>query len=282
MWKRDEAVRAPHPAPTPSISQPQEPSAPRMDATRTREQNVNLGKSVVLKGDLTGSEDLTIAGQVDGKIELRQNVLTIGSNGKIKAQIFAKTIVVLGDVQGNITASERVDIRDNGSVDGDLSAPADCHRRRRALPGQHQHAEAERQPGRGEARCRAGCGGGRLRRHAWPTPPIPCQSVWESPPGVGRESGHRSEPRGDPPPTRLAPIATGVARIVATSSRLRNRPVVPWSRRSITRPMSPPARDEKQTQPDPHQRIHPLSQAGGLPKAVDRQTGLQDHHPHPA
>ena len=94
-----------------------------MDATRTREQNVNLGKSVVIKGDLTGSEDLTIAGQVDGKIELRQNVLTIGSNGKIKAQIFAKTIVVLGDVQGNITATERVDIRDNGSVDGDLSAP---------------------------------------------------------------------------------------------------------------------------------------------------------------
>ena len=62
-----------------------------MDATRTREQNVNLGKSVVIKGDLTGSEDLTITGQVDGKIELRQNVLTIGPNGKIKAQIFAKS-----------------------------------------------------------------------------------------------------------------------------------------------------------------------------------------------
>ena len=50
--------------PTPSISQPQEPSAPRMDATRTREQNVNLGKSVVIKGDLAGSKDLTIEGQV--------------------------------------------------------------------------------------------------------------------------------------------------------------------------------------------------------------------------
>jgi len=84
---------------------------------------VNIGKSVIIKGDLTGSEDLTIEGQVEGKIELRQNVLTIGPNGKIKAQIFAKTVVVLGEVQGNVTASERVDIRDNGSVDGDLAAP---------------------------------------------------------------------------------------------------------------------------------------------------------------
>jgi cytoskeletal protein CcmA (bactofilin family) len=84
---------------------------------------VNIGKSVIIKGDLSGSEDLTIEGQVEGKIELRQNILTIGANGKIKAQVFAKTVVVLGEVQGNITATERVDIRDNGSVDGDLSSP---------------------------------------------------------------------------------------------------------------------------------------------------------------
>ena len=84
---------------------------------------VNIGKSVIIKGELTGSEDLTIEGQVEGKIELRQNILTIGPNGKIKAQIFAKAIVVQGEVVGNVTATERVDIRDNGSVDGDVSAP---------------------------------------------------------------------------------------------------------------------------------------------------------------
>ena len=84
---------------------------------------VNIGKSVIIKGELSGSEDLTIEGQVEGKIELRQNILTIGPNGKIKAQVFAKAVVVQGEVQGNITATERVDIRDNGSVDGDLSAP---------------------------------------------------------------------------------------------------------------------------------------------------------------
>ncbi len=84
---------------------------------------VNIGKSVIIKGELSGSEDLTIEGQVEGKIELRQNVLTIGPNGKIKAQVTAKTVVVEGQVQGNISATERVDIRDNGTVDGDLVAP---------------------------------------------------------------------------------------------------------------------------------------------------------------
>jgi cytoskeletal protein CcmA (bactofilin family) len=84
---------------------------------------VNIGKSVVIKGELSGSEDLTIEGQVEGKIELRGNVLTIGPNGKIKAQVFAKAVIVLGEVIGNVTASEKVDIRDNGSVDGDLTSP---------------------------------------------------------------------------------------------------------------------------------------------------------------
>jgi cytoskeletal protein CcmA (bactofilin family) len=83
----------------------------------------NIGKSVIIKGELSGSEDLTIEGQVEGKIELNNNVLTIGTNAKIKAQVFAKIIVVLGEVTGNITASEKVDIRDNGSVDGDITSP---------------------------------------------------------------------------------------------------------------------------------------------------------------
>jgi cytoskeletal protein CcmA (bactofilin family) len=84
---------------------------------------VNIGKSVIIKGELTGSEDLTIEGHVEGKIELRQNVLTIGPNGKIKAQVFAKSVIILGEVTGNVTASEKVDLRDNGSIDGDIAAP---------------------------------------------------------------------------------------------------------------------------------------------------------------
>jgi cytoskeletal protein CcmA (bactofilin family) len=84
---------------------------------------VNIGKSVVIKGELNGSEDLTIEGHVEGTIQLKEHVLTIGPNGRIKAQVFAKSVIVLGEVTGNVTASDKVDIRDNGSVDGDIISP---------------------------------------------------------------------------------------------------------------------------------------------------------------
>jgi len=126
MWKRDESVKpAAVPAQTPATA----PSAPVAAApiAETRAQlgrdMVNIGKSVVIKGELSGSEDLTIEGQVEGRIDLKDNVLTIGPNGKIKAEVFAKAVVVLGEVTGNVTASEKVDIRDNGSVDGDVASP---------------------------------------------------------------------------------------------------------------------------------------------------------------
>ena len=128
MWKRDEAVRAPSGQPA---AQPQQPAPAGPAATPNRPESshklerdiVNIGKSVVIKGELNGSEDLTIEGQVEGTIQLRDHILTIGANGKIKAQIFAKAVIVLGSVTGNVTASEKVDIRDNGSVDGDIISP---------------------------------------------------------------------------------------------------------------------------------------------------------------
>jgi cytoskeletal protein CcmA (bactofilin family) len=129
MWKRDEAVRPPSGQPA---AQPQpQPAAAGAPATPNRPESsqklerdtVNIGKSVVIKGELNGSEDLTIEGQVEGTIQLRDHILTIGPNGKIKAQIFAKAVIVLGSVTGNVTASEKVDIRDNGSVDGDIISP---------------------------------------------------------------------------------------------------------------------------------------------------------------
>jgi cytoskeletal protein CcmA (bactofilin family) len=129
MWKRDEAVRSPAVPTTDAAAA----AAPAAAAPMGRSENivrgqnerdvVNIGKSVVIKGELNGSEDLTIEGQVEGKIELRDHVLTIGPNGKIKAQLFAKSIVVLGEVIGNVTATEKVDIRENGSVEGDITSP---------------------------------------------------------------------------------------------------------------------------------------------------------------
>jgi cytoskeletal protein CcmA (bactofilin family) len=131
MWKRDDAVKptppaGPGPAPVQTVNTPPaaEPVRTVSDRGTERERTtVNIGKSVVIKGELSGSEDLTIEGQVEGKIELRQNVLTIGANARIKAQVFAKSVIILGEVTGNVTASEKVDIRDNGSVDGDIASP---------------------------------------------------------------------------------------------------------------------------------------------------------------
>lgn len=122
--KKEEPVRPPQP-----VSAPPAPVAAAAPVTahanpvRQEHNAVNIGKSVVIKGELSGSEDLTIEGQVEGKIELRQNLLTIGPNAKIKAQVFAKTVVVEGHVHGNISAGERIDIRDKGVVEGNLASP---------------------------------------------------------------------------------------------------------------------------------------------------------------
>jgi cytoskeletal protein CcmA (bactofilin family) len=129
MWKRDESVRPvggqqPVAAPQPPAPGPAAGPSPRLEARHNMEKDiVNIGKSVVIKGELNGSEDLTIEGHVEGTIQLREHVLTIGPNGRIKAQVFAKSVIVLGEVTGNVTASDKVDIRDAGSVDGDIISP---------------------------------------------------------------------------------------------------------------------------------------------------------------
>jgi cytoskeletal protein CcmA (bactofilin family) len=125
MWKRDEAPKPSAPAaPAPAAHQPvSTASVPQPESRRIERDVVNIGKSVVIKGELNGSEDLTIEGHVEGKIELKDHVLTIGPNGRIKAQVLAKSVIVLGEVNGNVTATEKVDIRDGGSVDGDIISP---------------------------------------------------------------------------------------------------------------------------------------------------------------
>src|SRR6185436_19362680 len=84
---------------------------------------VNIGQSIHIKGELTGNEDLTIEGKVDGKIFLKDHNLTIGANGKIAAEIQAKTVMVVGEVVGNITADDKVEVAASGTMRGDISAP---------------------------------------------------------------------------------------------------------------------------------------------------------------
>jgi cytoskeletal protein CcmA (bactofilin family) len=129
MWKREESARpgtpvagSGAPAPMSSALTPGAEGETPSNRPMGREV-VDIGKSMIIKGELSGSEDLTIEGQIDGEIELRDHVLTIGPNGKIKAQVFAKTVIVMGRVTGNITATEKINIRENGSVEGEINAP---------------------------------------------------------------------------------------------------------------------------------------------------------------
>ena len=84
---------------------------------------VNLGKTIRVKGELTGSEDLTIDGQVEGKVFLADHLLTVGENGNLKADVQAKGVIVSGKLIGNITATDRVEVTASGSLHGDVRAP---------------------------------------------------------------------------------------------------------------------------------------------------------------
>jgi cytoskeletal protein CcmA (bactofilin family) len=79
-----------------------------------------IGKSVMIKGELSGSEDLYIDGQVEGSIALKNHSLTVGPNGQIKASVEAKGIVVQGKLEGNLQASDSVDLRKSAVVSGDI------------------------------------------------------------------------------------------------------------------------------------------------------------------
>lgn len=108
-----------------SAFEERKPMEPRFEPKPSlgKEDVVNIGKSVFIKGELTGDEDLTIEGRVEGKIELKDHNLVIGPNGKIKAEMYARNVTVVGNVVGNIVANEIVEIRTSGSVVGDIKAP---------------------------------------------------------------------------------------------------------------------------------------------------------------
>ena len=109
-------------SPAPTASPAEAVPAPRPVATATTADQATIGKSLVIKGEVTGSESLYIDGRVEGSINLAGNRVTVGRNGVVAANINAREIVVLGKVRGNLTASDRVDIRSDGSLTGDVVA----------------------------------------------------------------------------------------------------------------------------------------------------------------
>ena len=126
MWKPTQSGPS-SPAPTPEPIR-QTPPAPSVEPTRpaaasssTGEQ-ATIGKGLFIKGEITGSESLYIDGKIEGTINLPGNRLTVGKNGQVNAAINAREIVVLGKVRGNVSATDRVDIRAEGSLTGDVAA----------------------------------------------------------------------------------------------------------------------------------------------------------------
>ena len=101
-------------------------ASPAPSQPKSKEGNhdvANIGKSIAIKGDLSGDEDLAIEGKVEGKVDLPNNQLTVGANGVVKAEVTAKTVVVIGHVSGNVNGTERVEIQATGVVDGDVTSP---------------------------------------------------------------------------------------------------------------------------------------------------------------
>src|SRR5262245_58229578 len=123
MWKRDQAVQPSGPQHDSPPSAP--PAAPPAVAVTRASENLvmNLGNSMSIKGELSGSEDLTLYGHMEGSIRLPDHTLTIGPEADIHAEISAKALVIMGRVTGNVTVADKVDIRSTGSLVGDLVSP---------------------------------------------------------------------------------------------------------------------------------------------------------------
>lgn len=111
MWKK-----------TDSDQTPQTEYTPRATVNQLKERAI-IGPSILIKGDLTGQEDLVVQGRVEGKIELRDHNVTIGPAGRVNADVYAKVISVEGQVQGNLYGDEKIVVRKAGQVKGNLVAP---------------------------------------------------------------------------------------------------------------------------------------------------------------
>jgi cytoskeletal protein CcmA (bactofilin family) len=118
-WKRDEYPSQPEPT-----SAPPRPATAGSAAEPQRPANrATIGPSIFIQGDLSGEEDLVIEGRVEGKVDLKQNNLTVGKNGRVKADIYGRVVTVEGEVDGNVFAREQAVLRQSGAVRGNITSP---------------------------------------------------------------------------------------------------------------------------------------------------------------
>ena len=124
MWKQEVPPKQRMSPETEGTRQPQT-AEPAIEGLPLEERRVVawVGKSVVFRGDLSSSEDMTIDGRVEGTVELPDHCLTIGPNADIRADIVAKTVSVRGAVTGTITAGDKIVVAETGSVEGNIISP---------------------------------------------------------------------------------------------------------------------------------------------------------------
>jgi cytoskeletal protein CcmA (bactofilin family) len=130
VWKKNDDL--PHPEPTPAA--PPRPAVPAAAPAQAggpssshepprRTDRATIGPSIFIKGDLSGEEDLVIEGRVEGKVDLKQNNVTVGKNGKVKADVFGRVVTIEGEVTGNVFAREQAILRQSGAISGNIQAP---------------------------------------------------------------------------------------------------------------------------------------------------------------
>ena len=122
MWKKDELAT---PSPTP---EPQRDASPRVETPSPRQSFANtdkatIGRSIAIRGDVTGDEDLVIQGRVEGSVDLQQHSVTVGPEGEVRASVVGRIVTVEGLVEGNIQGDEQVILRSSARVEGDIVAP---------------------------------------------------------------------------------------------------------------------------------------------------------------
>jgi cytoskeletal protein CcmA (bactofilin family) len=119
IWKKSDGDIPPT---QPSWQPPPQPAAPRSQPQPAKERAL-IGPSIKIEGSVSGDEDLLVEGRVEGKIELAQHSVTIGTSGRIKADIQGRNIVIMGEVEGNLFGSEQITLRQSSTVRGNLVAP---------------------------------------------------------------------------------------------------------------------------------------------------------------